>query len=187
MFLPHIPTVFGCYGPCGMTLSFARYVITPDSTPTCSVDGPCPQQHPPAPVTLLPPPHPSTPPLGTPSPDSLASTAPRAFSCETIAEAQKRRRREKDTSKDHALRGSILAARQRGSLGSEPSHNQQTLLQQTSTVSTFCNRPVTSASPSTFILSAVRGSLAEPTLATSPVLSCRTCPRRRVCPIHKII
>ena len=85
------------------------------------------------------------------------------------------------------MRGSILAAIQPSSLGSEPSHYQRTLLQQTSTVSTFCNRPVTSASPSTFILAAVRGSLAEPTLATSPVLSCRTCPRRRVCPTHEII
>lgn len=76
LFLPY-SIVFGCHGLCGMTLSFARYVITPDPTPTCSVDGPCPQQHPPGHSS---PPHPTTPPLGTPSPHSLAATAPRAFS-----------------------------------------------------------------------------------------------------------
>lgn len=133
-----------------------------------------------------PPPGHSSPPPHHPAPRNAQPSFPsrnrtKGIFFQKITDAQNRGR-------ENALRGSPLAARQRGSLGSEPpASHQRTLLRQTSTVSTFRNRPVTSVSPATFVLSGVRGSLAEPTLATSPVLSCRTCPRRRVCPTHKIM
>lgn len=77
LFLPY-SIVFGCHGLCGMTLSFLLLATSLHRTPLRLAVWMAPAHSNTPPVT--PPPHPTTPPLGTPSPHSLAATAPRAFS-----------------------------------------------------------------------------------------------------------